>query len=206
MAVEEYNTMASYYDIVLEPFLVNMRRKIVKVSRVFPGMKVLEVACGTGTQGKRFVRAGADYTGIDLSPAMLKAAAKRGLPCIHGDATALSEKSETFDLSTVTLALHEVDPGIREAIIREMIRVTKQGGIILLVDYTISPFHSLYQRTGKSVIAAIEKMVGGNHYRNFLRFMKAGGLLAFIESLEVEILERYSLFGGNIGIIVTKKQ
>ncbi len=206
MAVEEYNKMASYYDIVLEPFLWTMRRTIVKQSRVFPGMKVLEAACGTGTQGKRFVKAGADYTGVDLSPAMLKAAAKRRLTCIYGDASALDASSETFDLTTITLALHEVDPEIREAITREMIRVTKSSGTILLIDYTIPPTRSLYGQTGDRVIRYIEKLVGGSHYRNYLRFMKDGALLSFVKTLDAAVEETRYLFGGNIGIVTLKKE
>jgi len=77
MAVEEYNSMASYYDIVLEPILWKMRRKIIKTSNIYRGMKILEVACGTGTQAVRFKKAGAEYTGVDLSPAMLNVAEKK---------------------------------------------------------------------------------------------------------------------------------
>ncbi len=77
MAVSEYDSMASYYDKVLEPILWKMRRNIIKVSNVQKGMKVLEVACGTGTQAVRFKKVGADYTGVDLSPAMLEVAGKK---------------------------------------------------------------------------------------------------------------------------------
>ncbi len=61
MAVSEYDSMASYYDKVLEPILWKMRRKIIYVSNVQKGMKVLEVACGTGTQAVRFKKAGAEF-------------------------------------------------------------------------------------------------------------------------------------------------
>ncbi|MCK5672154.1 MAG: methyltransferase domain-containing protein, partial [Spirochaetales bacterium] len=81
--------MASYYDKVLEPFLWKMRRKIVKISNTHTGMKVLEVACGTGIQAVRFKKAGAEYTGVDLSSAMLEVAGKRKLECLHADGTEL---------------------------------------------------------------------------------------------------------------------
>jgi len=42
MAVSEYDAMAFWYDKVFGPFLWNMRRKIVAVSNVHEGMKILE--------------------------------------------------------------------------------------------------------------------------------------------------------------------
>lgn len=205
MAVEEYNTMASYYDTVLEPVLWNMRRKIVNISGIHPGLKVLEVACGTGTQGTRFRKAGAEYTGVDLSPAMLEVANKRHINCIHADGTKLPLEADSFDLSTITLALHEVDPDIRRDITGEMIRVTKKGGSCILVDYTLTSSRSLYARAGNNVIHYIEKLVGGNHYRNYLSFMKEGGLLTYLKTLDLTITERHFIFGGNIGIIKLRK-
>lgn len=68
MAVEEYNSMASYYDAVLEPILWKLRKRIVRISGVEKGTKVLEIACGTGAQGMRFKKAGADYTGLIFLP------------------------------------------------------------------------------------------------------------------------------------------
>jgi len=205
MAVEEYNTMASYYDIVLEPVLWNMRRKIVNISGIHPGLNVLEVACGTGMQGTRFRKAGAEYTGVDLSPAMLKVANKHHINCIHADGTELPLEADSFDLSTITLALHEVDPDIRRDITGEMIRVTKKGGSVIIVDYTLTSSGSLYARVGNKSIHYIEKLVGGNHYRNYLSFMKEGGLLAYLKTLDLTITERHFIFGGNIGIIKLRK-
>ncbi len=204
MAVEEYDSMASYYDKVLEPILWQMRRKIIKVSNIQKGMKVLEVACGTGTQAVRFRKAGADYTGVDLSHAMLDVAGKRNLTCLHADGTELPLEDNGFDLSTITLALHEVDPEISRQIVLEMIRVTKDGGSLVLVDYTKSNKKSIYRKLGNSSIHYIEKLVGGNHYRNYKKFMKSGGLISFLESFNLETQETQFIFGGNIGIIKLK--
>lgn len=206
MAVSEYDSMASYYDRVIEPFLWKMRQKIVNVSSIRPGMKVLEIACGTGTQAVRFKKAGAHYTGVDLSPAMLEVAEKRKLECLNADGTNLPLEDSTFDLSTISLALHEVDPEIRERIVMEMIRTTKAGGSLILVDYTVLYKRTLYSITADKAIHFIEKFVGGSHYRNYRKFMKAGGLTAFIEPFGLEILEKHLLFGGNIGIIKLKNR
>ena len=206
MAVSEYDSMASYYDKVLEPILWKMRRKIIKVSNIQKGMKVLEVACGTGTQAVRFKKAGAEYTGVDLSPAMLGVAEKRNLICLHADGTELPLKDNTFDLSTITLALHEVDPEISRQIVLEMIRVTKDDGFLVIVDYTKSNKKSIYRKIGNSSIHYIEKLVGGSHYRNYKKFMVAGGLIAFLKSFDFEIIEQKLIFGGNIGIVKVQKR
>ena len=205
MAVSEYDSMASYYDGILEPILWKMRRKIIKISQVKTGMKVLEIACGTGTQAVRFKKAGADYTGVDLSPAMLSVAGKRKLECVHADGTNLPIEDNSFDLSTITLALHEVDPEIREQIVVEMLRVTKADGFLVIVDYTKSNKKSIFRKIGNSSIHYIEKLVGGSHYRNYKKFMKSGGLLAFLESFEFDIIEQKMIFGGNVGIVKVQK-
>lgn len=206
MAVSEYDSMASYYDKVLEPILWKMRRKIIKVSNIQKGMKVLEVACGTGTQAVRFKKAGADYTGVDLSPAMLGVAGKRNLICLHADGTELPLEDNEFDLSTITFALHEVDPEISRQIVLEMMRVTKAGGFLVIVDYTKSNKKSIYRKLGISSIHYIEKLVGGSHYQNYKKFMKSGGLTAFLESFALEIIEEKYIFGGNVGIIKVQKR
>ena len=198
--------MASYYDKVLEPILWKMRRKIIKISNLKEGMKVLEVACGTGTQALRFKKAGAVYTGVDLSPAMLNMAEKRNLECLHADGTKLPLADSTFDLSTITLALHEVDYEISKQIILEMLRVTKQEGFLVLVDYTVPQKKSLFSGIGDKSIHYIEKRVGGSHYRNYKKFMKSGGLVSFLESFDLKISEKNLIFGGNIGIIKVKNR
>ncbi len=200
MALSEYNSMASYYDFVLEPVLRGMRKKIVKTGRVSKGMKILEVACGTGVQGERFRKAGALYTGVDLSPAMLAVAEKRKLGCLHADGTELPLETNSFDLSTITLALHEVEPETSRKLLNEMIRVTKKDGALIIVDYTLPGKRSLYSTIGKKSVHYVEKLVGGSHYSNYLKFMESGGLLTFLEQFDIEVLENISVFGGNIGI------
>lgn len=206
MALNEYNSMASYYDFVLEPIFRGVRKRIVEISRVTPGMKILEVACGTGAQGERFRKAGALYTGVDLSPAMLAVAEKRNLGCLLADGTKLPLENNTFDLSTITLALHEVEPETSRKLVNEMIRVTKKDGFLIIVDYTLSGKRSLYSNIGKKSVHYIEKLVGGSHYTNYLKFMDSGGLLTFLEQFNIEVLEKIPVFGGNIGIFRTGLQ
>jgi len=96
------------------------------------GLRVLEIGCGLGTDGAQFARAGADYTGIDLTDAAVELARKRfELFNLSGkfqrdDAENLSFPNDTFDLVYSHGVLHHT-PDIESAI-REIHRVLRPGG------------------------------------------------------------------------------
>src|SRR3979409_1263203 len=68
------------------------------------GLQVLEIGCGLGTDGAQFAKAGANYTGIDLTEAAIELARKHfELAGLRGDfrtadAENLDFPDETFDL------------------------------------------------------------------------------------------------------------
>ena len=76
------------------------------VDRLGPkhGMRVLDVACGTGNQALPAARTGANVTGLDLAPNLLEqakaAAEKEGLKIrfIEGDAEELPFEAGEFDV------------------------------------------------------------------------------------------------------------
>ena len=80
----------------------------------FGGKRVLEIGCGIGTDGVNFARAGAEYTGVDLSEQSLALARQRfevyGLKGTFyvGDAEHLSDilPEATFDLVYAFGVLH----------------------------------------------------------------------------------------------------
>ncbi len=103
------------------------------------GLKVLEIGCGMGTDGAQFAKAGADYTGIDLTAAAIELARKRfALSDLNGefrvsDAENLDFDSESFDLVYSHGVLHHT-PDI-EAAVREIHRVLKPGGRAIVMLY-----------------------------------------------------------------------
>lgn len=96
------------------------------------GLRVLEIGCGVGTDGAQFARAGADYTGVDLTEAAIELARKRfELSGLQGnfqvaDAENLQFSDETFDLVYSHGVLHHTPDTARA--IREIHRVLKPGG------------------------------------------------------------------------------
>jgi SAM-dependent methyltransferase len=106
--------------------------------------KILEIGCGTGYWLREFVKWGArpeNITGIDLLPDRV-AEAKRLTPAAVkvqcGSAAALSFPDSTFDLvlqSTVFTSV--LDPGLRQRMASEMLRVIKHEGLILWYDYHV---------------------------------------------------------------------
>ena len=103
------------------------------------GLRVLEIGCGMGTDGAQFAKAGAIYTGIDLTDAAVELARKRfqvsGLPGeFHvADAERLDFPDASFDLVYSHGVLHHT-PDI-EAAVREIHRVLQPGGRAMVMLY-----------------------------------------------------------------------
>lgn len=99
------------------------------------GDRVLEVAVGTGAN-LPILPAGARLYGIDVSPAMLREAARylkewgTEAELIHGEAERLPFRGNSFDCVYRIGGLSEFDDPARA--VREMVRVAKSGTKILL--------------------------------------------------------------------------
>ena len=103
------------------------------------GLRVLEIGCGLGTDGARFAKAGADYTGVDLTEAAVELARRRfhlsGLPGEFraADAENLDFADESFDLVYSHGVLHHTPDTARA--VREAHRVLRPGGRAVVMLY-----------------------------------------------------------------------
>jgi ubiquinone/menaquinone biosynthesis C-methylase UbiE len=111
-----------------------------------PGMRVLDVACGTGNQALPAARTGADVTGLDHAPNLLQqakdAAAKEGLKIrfIEGDAEELPFEAAEFDVVySMFGAMFAPRP---ERVVSEFLRVCKRGGLIAMASWTPASFQA----------------------------------------------------------------
>lgn len=119
------------------------RNKVVEIANVRRGSKILDVATGTGELVFAFAEKGLATTGIDLSKDMLRIARKNNkyenASFEIADAAKMPFKENFFEVTCISLALHDMPPLIREEVLREIARVTKSQGIIIIVDYAALP-------------------------------------------------------------------
>jgi SAM-dependent methyltransferase len=112
---------------------------IVAAGRPTAGDRVLDVACGGGLVARAFAPHVRHATGIDVTPAMLdqarRAAAEAGLGNTgwdQGDVTTLPYADGAFDIVATRFSFHHFLEPL--AVLKEMVRVCKPGGRIVVVD------------------------------------------------------------------------
>ena len=124
----------------LSPFIADVGEMVVSRARIEPGMKVLDVACGTGNAARPAARSGARVTGLDLTPRLLDLgrakAEEEGLQIDwrEGDAEALPFEDGTFDRVVSTFG-HMFAPR-HQRTADEMARVCRKGGTIVTATWT----------------------------------------------------------------------
>lgn len=112
----------------------------------YVGKKVLEIGCGLGNDAKSFCKAGADYTGIDLTD--LAVDTVREYLFGHGqvlkmNAEHLSFNDNTFDLVySFGVIHHTMNPS---KVVKEMYRVLKPGGKFHVMLYNKLSFRYLIE-------------------------------------------------------------
>jgi 2-polyprenyl-3-methyl-5-hydroxy-6-metoxy-1,4-benzoquinol methylase len=108
------------------------------LDKVSPGERVLDMGCGTGRFTVPMAAAGAQVTGFDLSEGMLSEARRKlderdlSAELRQGDMANLPFDDGTFDTVTSMLALMHVPLADRPAVFREVSRVLRPGGRMLL--------------------------------------------------------------------------
>ncbi len=150
-----YDQAACYYR-MFDALVRGVRPKVVDTAHAPRGARVLDVATGTGAQAFAFAERGYTVVGIDLSAAMLGVAERHNpyetVTFKLADATQLPFEDDKFDVSCISLALHEMPPLVRERVLCEMVRVTARGGIVMIVEYAIpsaNVWHSFLLRLAR---------------------------------------------------------
>jgi demethylmenaquinone methyltransferase/2-methoxy-6-polyprenyl-1,4-benzoquinol methylase len=146
-----FDAVAKRYDVTNDVLSLGQDRRwrsqVIAAVAPRPGDLVLDLAAGTGTSSQPFADAGATVVPCDFSLGMLRVGKEHRphLPFTAGDGTRLPFADDTFDAVTISFGLRNiVDP---EAGLREMRRVTRPGGRLVVCEFshpTWAPFRTVY--------------------------------------------------------------
>jgi demethylmenaquinone methyltransferase/2-methoxy-6-polyprenyl-1,4-benzoquinol methylase len=101
-----------------------------------PGIKILDIAAGTGSSSRPLVDKGADVIALDFSEGMLAQGRKqnRDIKFVQGDALNLPFEENTFDVTTISFGLRNTSN--TSTALKEALRVTKVGGKIVVAEFS----------------------------------------------------------------------
>jgi len=166
------------YRMLIDPLLKSVREDVIR--KADSSDTVLDIACGTGSLALALAGKTLAVTGIDLDDELIMYAGnrafKRGVSNVRfevRDASDLSMfRDKEFGIAVTSMAVHQFEPQLAVKILTEMKRVASR---VIIADYN----HPLPKTLSGFAANTIEKMAGGDHYRNYRNYMSAGGLNHF---------------------------
>jgi demethylmenaquinone methyltransferase/2-methoxy-6-polyprenyl-1,4-benzoquinol methylase len=146
---ELFATIARRYDLIndIQSFGLHRiwKRRLLRLAHPQPGERALDLCCGTGDLALALAKHDAEVTGLDFSEPMLQVArgkarrlkskvqSPRSVEFLCGDAQRIPFPENTFDILTIGYGLRnlaDLDAGLRD-----MLRVTKPGGRLLVLEF-----------------------------------------------------------------------
>lgn len=171
-----FTQVAGRYDLMNDLMSLGIHRlwkaEMVDWLRVRPGLKVVDVAGGTGDIARAVMAAGAgSVTVVDLTPAMLAAGRARsvdmggpdGIEWVAGNAEALPLPDRSFDAYAVAFGLRNVTR--LDLALAEARRVLKPGGRFVALEFAphaAAGLNSLYDLYSFSVLPWLGEKVAGD--------------------------------------------
>ena len=112
------------------------RRVVTSIIGPKPGMKILDIAAGTGSSSRPLVDKGAEVTALDFSHGMIKQGRKKNkdINFVQGDALKLPFEDNYFDVTTISFGLRNTSNTGKA--LKESLRVTKDGGRIVVAEFS----------------------------------------------------------------------
>jgi len=142
---DPYPLLAPFYDATARAMLVpfggerHVRDRVVDLVDVGPGVRVLELGCGTGAMSARLLARGARVIGIDLSPEMLHRARRRAprATLLHEDITTF-RPARPVDRVLLSFVAHELDDDLLAGALATAREVLTPEGHLVVVDFARS--------------------------------------------------------------------
>jgi demethylmenaquinone methyltransferase/2-methoxy-6-polyprenyl-1,4-benzoquinol methylase len=157
-----FDELAGTYDLLNDVLSAGQdrtwRRAVLRAVDARDGEVVLDLAAGTGSSSAPFVRSGAAVVACDFSLGMLQHGkrVRPRLSFVAGDATRLPFADSAFDVATISFGLRNVVD--TDAALREMLRVTRPGGRLLVCEFsrpTTTALRRAYQHYLRRVLTPV---------------------------------------------------
>ena len=191
-----FHRLSYVYDLT-DIFIMNVRTEVVDFTDAKEGAKILDVATGTGKQAFAFGKRSYKVVGIDLSEHMLKVAARNNeydnVEFILADAARLPFMDQHFDVCSISFALHEMPLSIRKEVLQEIVRVTRIGSTIMIIDYSSSS----EKRVGGYFVRYVARLYESKYYAEFIH----SDLNSLLKEYGIEVIAELSAMYGVVRII-----
>lgn len=174
-----YRRIAPWYDLLdLRLEYGRYRRMRAAVFRRVRDAKLL-LDCGAGTgRNEAFYPREARVIAFDLSMEMLQRARmrmKHGTPIVQADAMQLPFASQTFDAAAATFLFCVLPNELQAGAIKEICRVLKPGGRLVLLEYVLSR-HPLRRAWMKLWSGWIDLAYGASFTRGTDEYLRRAGI------------------------------
>src|SRR5512141_978228 len=219
-----FDSVAGKYDLMNDLMSAGLhrwwKRFAVEASGVRAGMRVLDLAGGTGDLARLFadrVGAAGEVVLTDINGAMLAAGrdkllnAGRALPTVQCDAEKLPFAPATFDCVSIAFGLRNVTR--KDAALAEMHRVLRPGGVAAVLEFSRvwAPLAPAYDWYSFNVIPRIGKLVAGDDasYRYLAESIRMhpdqAALKAMMEQAGFDRVEVHNLMAGVVALHLGRK-
>jgi ubiquinone/menaquinone biosynthesis C-methylase UbiE len=188
-----YDRVAPFYDLMGAMPERRMRRWRRDLWALVEGRDVLEVGVGTG-RGIEFYPAGAEVTAIDISERMLAHARQRAellgthVRLLLADAQCLPFGDAEFDTAIATFVFCSVPDPVQG--LRELRRVLRPGGRLLLVEHVLSERPAL-RRWMRRLDGVTSRVWGAHIARETVANVRAAGFAEVRDTdLSLDVVKR----------------
>jgi demethylmenaquinone methyltransferase/2-methoxy-6-polyprenyl-1,4-benzoquinol methylase len=189
------------------------RKRAAALTRLEPGQTAVDVCTGTGKLAHELlarVDPGGRVIGVDFSSAMLEVARAREprATFVQGDAARVPLEDGVADAATIAFGYRNLVD--RPAGLREMRRILKSGGRVVILEFTppragaLLSAYRFYLRRVMPAIAGVLRRSDGEAYRYLAdtveAFPSAGEVSAQLEAAGFERIEVYPMTFGIVSI------